>query len=79
MARVHLGRNIADERIVALIWGTAAARGLNNEQIGARAKLSRATVCRRRKQPEDITLGELRSIGRALGIPIEELREAIRY
>lgn len=79
MPRVNLGRNIANEKIVTLIWGTAVARGLNDEKLSAKAHMSRATVYRRRSKPEDLTLGELRALGRALNIPIEELREAIRY
>lgn len=79
MPRTNLGRNIANEKIVALIWGAAAVNGLNNEQLSARVKLSPATLHRRRTSPEDFTLGELRRIGRALNIPVEELRAAIRY
>lgn len=79
MPRVNLGRNTANEKIVTLIWGTAAARGYDGTQTAERARMSRDTLRRRRIDPEELTLGELRRLGRALGIPIEELREAIRY
>ena len=79
MPRVNLGRNTANEKLVALIWGMADVRGLTNEQLGDKANISRTTVARRKAKPEDLTLGELLRLGRALGIPIEELREAIRY
>lgn len=79
MLRTNLGRNIANEKIVALIWGTAAAAGLTTEELGAKAKISRSRIYARKNKPEDLTLRELRSIGRALNIPIDELREAIRY
>lgn len=79
MPRVNLGRNTANEKLIALIWGMASARGLTNEQLGAKAQISRTTVARRKAKPEDLTIGELRRLGRALGIPIEELRDAIRY
>lgn len=79
MPRTNLGRNIANEKIVALIWGTAAAAGLTTEELGAKAKISRSRIYARKNKPEDLTLRELRSIGRALNIPIDELREAIRY
>lgn len=79
MPRTNLGRNIANEKIVALIWGTAAAAGLTAEELGAKAKISRSRIYARKNKPEDLTLRELRSIGRALNIPIDELREAIRY
>lgn len=79
MPRVNLGRNVADEKLVALIWGNAAVRGMTTPELGAKAKISRSQIYRYKKNPEDISVGELRRIGRALGIPIEELREAIRY
>ena len=79
MPRVNLGRNTSNEKLVALIWGMADVRGLTNEQLGDKANISRTTVARRKAKPEDLTIGELRRLGRALGIPIEELREAIRY
>ena len=79
MPRVNLGRNTANEKLIALIWGAAAVHGLTTEQLGDRAHISRTTVARRKAKPEDLTVGELRSLGRALGIPIEELRAAIRY
>lgn len=79
MPRVNLGRNLADEKLVALIWGHAAVQGLTTPQLGERAKISRSQIYRLKKAPEEFTVGELRRIGRALGIPIEELRAAIRY
>lgn len=79
MPRVNLGRNTADEKLVALIWGNAAVRGLTTPQLGERAKISRSQIYRLKKKPEDMTIGELRRIGRVLGIPIEEMRAAIRY
>lgn len=79
MPRVNLGRNTSNEKLVALIWGMANVHGLTNEQLGDKAHISRTTVARRKANPEDLTLGELRRLGRALGIPIEELRATIRY
>lgn len=79
MPRTNLGRDLAGEKIVALIWGAAAVNGLTNEQLGEKAKISRDTLRRRKVKPEDLTLGELRRLGRALNIPVDELRAAIRY
>lgn len=79
MPRTNLGRNVANEKIVALIWGAAAVNGLTNEQLSQKAKLSATTLHRRRVKPEDFTLGELRRIGRALNIPVEDFRAAFRY
>ena len=41
--------------------------------------VSRTTAASRRDNPDNFTLGELSKISRSLGIPIEELREAIPY
>ena len=41
--------------------------------------LSRATLCRRLAKPGDFTIDELLSFGRKYGVPIDELRAAIRY
>lgn len=48
MPRTNLGRNIANEKIVALIWGTAAAAGLTTEELGAKAKISRSRIYARK-------------------------------
>ena len=79
MPRTNLGRNIATAILAAQFWGPAAAAGLTTEELGAKAKISRSRIYARKNKPEDLTLRELRSIGRALNIPIDELREAIRY
>lgn len=84
MPRTNLGRNIADEKIVALIWGAAAANNLNDTQLCEKVsntsfRMTRPTLYNRKKKPEDFTVGELRRLGRALNIPIEDLRAAIRY
>lgn len=79
MPRVNLGRNTANEKLVALIWGQAAVQDLSTTQLAERAKISRTKLYELKKSPEDMTVGELRRIGRALGIQIEDLRAAIRY
>lgn len=84
MPKTNIGRNIADEKIIALIWGAKSVCNLTDEQLCAKVsrgtfRLSRQTLANRKKSPEDFTLGELRRLGRALDIPIEELRAAIRY
>lgn len=79
MPRVKLGRNQANEEIVALLWGKAAALGMDHSQMAEAAHMSRDTLRRRKKNPESLTLGELRRLGRALDISIDALRPAIRY
>lgn len=79
MPRVNLGRNVANEKLVGLLWGQAAVQGLSTTQLAERAKISRAKLYGLKKSPENMTVGELRRIGRVLGIPIEDLRAAIRY
>lgn len=79
MPRVNLGRNVANEKLVGLLWGQAAVQGLSTTQLAERANISRAKLYSLKKFPENMTVGELRRIGRVLGIPIEDLRAAIRY
>ena len=67
MPRVKLGRKPNDEVLISLLWGRQAAMGMPE------------TLRSRKKSPQDFSLKELLKLGRALDIPIEELRDAIRY
>ena len=65
--------------IVTLLWGSMALQDTSAAAVARKVKLDPATLSRRKKKPEDFTVGELLALGRALGIPIEELRAALRY
>ncbi len=67
------------DRLVRLIWGAMAAEGLSVSDMEDRTGISRARLYKRRAKPEDFTIEEITRLGRNLGIPIEELRQSIRY
>ena len=47
--------------------------------MAEKAGMTPQTLRARKKSPQDFSLKELLKLGRALDIPIEELRDAIRY
>ena len=47
--------------------------------LAEKAGMTPQTLRARKKSPQDFSLKELLKLGRALDIPIEELRDAIRY
>lgn len=67
------------EAMVTLLWGTMALQETSAAAVAKKAHIDPSKLSRRKKKPEDFTLGELLDLGRALHIPIEELRAALRY
>lgn len=67
------------EAIVNLLWGAMATQETSAAETAKRAGIDRATLGRRKKKPEDFTVGELTALGKALHIPIEDLRQAMKY
>lgn len=65
--------------IGTLIFGRMAVRDLSIQDMAGRTGISEGRLYARRKKPEDLTVGELVTLGRNLGIPIDELRSALRY
>ena len=53
--------------------------GLNASHLGPVIGKNENTARERLKNPDKLTLGELRSIALKGHIPVEELREAIRF
>ena len=62
--------------LMVLILGTAAAKGISQYELADMIGVAPATICNRKKKPEDFTLAQLRKLRTGLGIPIEELRNA---
>ena len=78
MPKVKLGRpNLENSRINRLVWGYMASSGMGQTETARKAKMSPGTLAKRREDPDGWTLGELKRVARAVGIPIEELRGAI--
>lgn len=62
-----------------LIAGAAFMRRMSTADLAAAIGRSENTARTRLKNPGDLTVSELTRLGRTLGIPIDELRAAIRY
>ena len=66
--------------LVRLIWGAKAQRGLNDDDLCAfLGGRSRAYVFARKKNPDSLTVGDLRALCVGLGITPDELRAAIDF
>ena len=66
-------------KLRVLLRGTMKAKGVGWDDLEDILKCSRPTAHRRMTNVGTMTLDELLSLGRGLHIPIDELREAIRY
>ena len=66
-------------RLSVLIQGTVAALGLNTDQLCRIMDCSHSTALKRLRDPGCMTVDQLLRTGRGLGIPIEEIREAISF
>ncbi len=80
MPRTNLcKREIPHQRVGALIAGAAIQQDMSIGDLGPIIGASANTARARIKAPGELTLSELTRLGKCLGIPIEELRAAIRY
>ncbi len=66
-------------KLLDLINGRAKTDGVTNPELSTIIGRSKTVIYDRLKSPENFTIGELAKLGRALSIPIEELRQAITY
>lgn len=70
------------EALAVLIGGYLRLRGISIDTAAARLDikgLSKNTLRRRLQHPEEFTIGELLAISKRIGIPIEEIRAAIKH
>ena len=70
------------DRVFELLLGRREALALTDEEFGALVGWSKATTHRRirqQKSSRDWTLGEVTTLASKLGIPPEDLREAIKF
>ena len=80
MPRTNLcRRTIPHEHVGLLIAGTAKVRRMSTADIAAKMGKCENTVRSRMRNPGEMTLSELTQFGKILGIPIDDLRFAIRY
>lgn len=71
-----------NQTLSALIWGYLSIQGISIESAAERLGikgLSKNTLRRRLQHPETFTVGELLTISKRIGIPIEEIRAAIKH
>lgn len=64
------------DKLLGKIYGAACVKHgghVDYPMLAAEAGMSLSTLRRRMERPETITLGELRSIARAIDVPGEEL------
>lgn len=67
------------EPLIALLWGTMAVQSTSANSMAEKMGMKKSTLYRRKQNPEELTLGEILKMGKALHIPIDDLRQAIRY
>ena len=80
MPRTNLcKRTVPHERVGRLIAGAAMVRRMSTADLAAKLGKCENTVRQRIRNPGDMTLSELTQLGKILGIPIDDLRFAIRY
>lgn len=65
------------QRLRVLIQGTIAALGKSTDDVARIWDCSNPTVLKRLREPGSITIDQLLTLGRGLGIPLEEIRNAI--
>ena len=66
-------------KLHSLLRGAADTAGKNYDDIGLIIGRNKNTVTQRFMHPGNFTLDELLSIGRALNLTIEEIRQSIMY
>lgn len=78
MPKTKLGRP-KPSKVVETIWGRAAALGISTPQLAESSGMVSSKLYRRKASPGTFTLDELTRIGRCLDIPIDDLRQCLRY
>lgn len=79
MPRVKLGKDRAAEKLIVLIWGTKDALGYTNEELANALGVSVPVLYKRKANPDEFKLKELKKIARFLNIPIEDVRQCIGF
>ena len=75
----YLKREVPHARIGRLIAGYASEQRANTAKLASYIGRSENTALARIRNPGDLTVSELTQLGKHLGIPIAELRDAIQY
>lgn len=78
MPKVNLGKKPPD-KLRMLLVGYIEATGTTRDDLGRIIGTCDDTARKRVKNPDEMTIGDLKRIGKSLGIPVDELRAAITY
>jgi hypothetical protein len=65
--------------LARLLWGQMAVNDVSLGDVAQKMNMGVNTLRRRKEDPESLTVGELLKMGKLLNIPIEDLRQSIRY
>lgn len=80
MPKTKLGSRLPPHaKLGQLLAGTVALRGETAADVAAILDCCENTARSRIRNPGDLTVDELTRLGRKMGIPIADLRDAIRY
>ena len=78
MPRTNLDKQ-PNEKLKTLLWGRIKRDNAALEAAAKKLDMSLSTLSRRCKDPGSMTVDELLKFGRRFHVPIDELREALRY
>lgn len=78
MPKVNLGAKKPDKMQITLN-GYINASDLTQEDVGRIIGTGRDTARAKLRRPDDLTVGQLKALGKRLGVPIDELRAALQY
>lgn len=65
--------------LARLLWGQMSVQDVKLGDVAQKMNMGVNTLRRRKEDPESLTVGEMLKMGKLLNIPIEDLRQSIRY
>jgi hypothetical protein len=65
--------------LARLLWGQMAVNDVALGDVAQKMNMGVNTLRRGKEDPESLTVGDLLKMGKLLNIPIEDLRQSIRY
>jgi len=72
-------RQVREDKLRILLLGYASASGKTSTEISEIMGCSRPTAAKKLKEPELLTVGELRRMRKGLGIPEDEMLSAMKF
>lgn len=78
MPKVKLGAKKVDQMQI-LLSGYVKTMGQTLSQVGRTIGTCDDTAGVKLRHPDELTVGQMKKLGKSLGIPIDDLRSAIHY